>query len=174
MLWCAVFMTWRGLIGGEERHPWPTSSEPRVHSDDPLVAREINPSKCFQCWPQQWHWNNNHIPCRIRWYILSPKDEHRLIDVINLFHSVFKFNFNLLKFIILSFNNSSVYEILYYGVQVGRMGYVPAYGGNGNSRNVSCSKPSLHCRKLYKWLTRSASDAIHMALYKWSTFTFTY
>ena len=55
-------------------------------------------------------------------------------------------------------------------------GYVPAYGGNGNSRNVSCSKPSLHCRKrpwegaLYKWL--SASDAMHMALYKWSTFTF--
>ena len=46
---------------------------------------------------------------------------------------------------------------------------------NGNSRNVSCSKPSLHCRKrpwegaLYKWLTRSASDAMHMALYKWST-----
>ena len=38
------------------------------------------------------------------------------------------------------------------------MGYVPAYGGNGNSRNVLCSKPSLHCRKrpwggaLYKWL----------------------
>ena len=27
------------------------------------------------------------------------------------------------------------------------MGYVPAYGGNGNSRNVSCSKPSQHCRK---------------------------
>ena len=43
-------------------------------------------------------------------------------------------------------------------VQVGRMGYVPAQGGNGNSRNVSCSKPSLHRRKrpwegaLYKWL----------------------
>ena len=59
-------------------------------------------------------------------------------------------------------------------VQVGWMGYVPAYGGNGNSRNVSCSKPSLHCRKrpwegaLYKWL--SAFDAMHMALYKWSTF----
>ena len=38
------------------------------------------------------------------------------------------------------------------------MGYVPAYGGNGNSRKVSCSKPGLHCRKrpwegaLYKWL----------------------
>ena len=32
-------------------------------------------------------------------------------------------------------------------VQVGLMGYVPAYDGNGNSRNVSCSKPSLHCRK---------------------------
>ena len=28
------------------------------------------------------------------------------------------------------------------GVQVGRMGYVPAYGGNGNSRNVSCSNPA--------------------------------
>ena len=59
-----------------------------------------------------------------------------------------------------------------FGVQVGRMGYVPAYGGNGNSRNVSCSKPSLHCRKrpwegaLCKWLTRSASDAMHVALYK--------
>ena len=57
-------------------------------------------------------------------------------------------------------------------VQVGRMGYVPGCGGNGNSRNVSCSKPSLRCRKrpwegaLYKWLTRSASDAMHMALYK--------
>ena len=65
------------------------------------------------------------------------------------------------------------------GVQVGRMGYVPACGGNGNSRNVSCSKPSLHCRKspweeaLYKWLTKSASDAMHMALYKRTTFTFT-
>ena len=52
------------------------------------------------------------------------------------------------------------------------MGYVPAHGGNGNSRNVSRSKPSLHCRKrpwegaLDKWLTRSASDAMHMALYK--------
>ena len=50
----------------------------------------------------------------------------------------------------------------------GRMGYVPAYGGNGNSRNVSCSKPSLHCPRegaLYKWLTkkrprRHACDAI--------------
>ena len=63
-------------------------------------------------------------------------------------------------------------------MQVGRTGCVPAYGGNGNSRNVSCSKPSLHCCKrpwegaLYKWLTRSASDAMHMALYKWNTFTF--
>ena len=25
---------------------------------------------------------------------------------------------------------------------------------------------------LYKWLTKSASDAMHIALYKWSTFTF--
>ena len=63
-------------------------------------------------------------------------------------------------------------------MQLDRMGYVPEFGGNGNSRNVSFSKPSLHCRKrpwegaLYKWLTRSASDAMHMALYKWSTFTF--
>ena len=30
------------------------------------------------------------------------------------------------------------------GVQVGRMGYVPACGRNSNSRNVSCSQPSLH------------------------------
>ena len=56
-------------------------------------------------------------------------------------------------------------------MQLGRMGYVPAYGGNGNSRNVSCSKPSLHCHKrpwegaLYK-IVKSASDARHMALYK--------
>ena len=55
---------------------------------------------------------------------------------------------------------------------VGRMGYVPAYGSNGNSLNVSYSKPSLYCRKrswegaLYKWLTKSASDAMHKALYK--------
>ena len=56
-------------------------------------------------------------------------------------------------------------------VQVGRMGYVPAYGGNGNSRHItSCSKPSLHCRKrpwegaLYKWLTRSASDAVQQKI----------
>ena len=52
------------------------------------------------------------------------------------------------------------------------MGYVPACGGNGNSRNVSCSKLSLHCHKrpwegaLYKWLTRSASDAMHVTLCK--------
>ena len=51
-------------------------------------------------------------------------------------------------------------------------GCLPAYGSNGNSRNVSCSKPSLHCHMrpwegaLCKWLTRSACDAIHMALYK--------
>ena len=51
-------------------------------------------------------------------------------------------------------------------LQVGRMGRVPTYGGNGDSRNVSCSKPSLHCRKrpregaLYKWLTKSAYGAI--------------
>ena len=44
--------------------------------------------------------------------------------------------------------------------------------GNGNSRNVSCSKPSLHCCKrswegvLYKWLTKLASDAMHLALHK--------
>ena len=30
-----------------------------------------------------------------------------------------------------------------FRIQVGRMGCVPACGGNGNSRNVSCSKPSL-------------------------------
>ena len=52
------------------------------------------------------------------------------------------------------------------------MGRGPAYGGNDNSRNVSCSKPSLHCLQLpwegalYKWLTKSAFDALHMALYK--------
>ena len=52
------------------------------------------------------------------------------------------------------------------------MGCIPSYGGNGNGRNVSCSKPSLHCRKrprkgaLHKWLTRSTSDATHVALYK--------
>ena len=63
-------------------------------------------------------------------------------------------------------------------MQVGRMGYVPAHVGNGNSRNVSCSKPSLHCRKrswegaLCDWLTKSASDAMHVALYKWTTITF--
>ena len=57
-------------------------------------------------------------------------------------------------------------------VLVGRIGCLPAYGDNDNSRDVSCSKPSLHCRKLpregalSKWLTRSASDAMHMALYK--------
>ena len=70
-----------------------------------------------------------------------------------------------------TFSNNSQQRCM----QVGRMGCIPAHGGNGNSRNVSCSKPSLHCRKrpwegaLYKWLTRSASDATHMALYKWST-----
>ena len=48
----------------------------------------------------------------------------------------------------------------------------PAYSGNGNSRSVLCSKPSLHCCKrpwegaLYEWLTKSSSDAMHMALYK--------
>ena len=58
------------------------------------------------------------------------------------------------------------------------MGYVHAYAINGNSRNVSRSKPSLHCRKrpwegaLHKWLTKSASDAKHVALYKWTTLTF--
>ena len=54
------------------------------------------------------------------------------------------------------------------------MGYVPAYGDNGNGRNVACSKPTLHCRKRtwegqYKCLTRSASDAKHMVLYEWTT-----
>ena len=57
-------------------------------------------------------------------------------------------------------------------MQVGRMGYVPAYGSNGNSRNVSCLKPSLHCQKrslagaLCNWLIRSPFDAKHFALYK--------
>ena len=43
---------------------------------------------------------------------------------------------------------------------------------------VLCSKPSLHCYKrpwkgaLYKWKTKSASDDMHMALYKWTTFIF--
>ena len=43
------------------------------------------------------------------------------------------------------------------GVQVGRMGCFPAYGRNSNSRNVSCSQPSLHRQgasrvgALYKW-----------------------
>ena len=36
-----------------------------------------------------------------------------------------------------------IHTSIYIGVQVGRMGYVPAYGGNGNSRNVSCSKSDL-------------------------------
>ena len=60
------------------------------------------------------------------------------------------------------------------------MSCIPAYVCNGNSRNVSSSKPSLHCHKrpwegaLYKWLTRSASDAMHKALCKWSTFIYIY
>ena len=64
---------------------------------------------------------------------------------------------------------SSVCPCMIDGVQVGRMGYVPAQDNNGDSRNVSCSKPSLHCRKrpwegaLYKWLTRSTFDAMHVA-----------
>ena len=33
------------------------------------------------------------------------------------------------------------------GVQVGRVGCVPPHVGYGNSRNVSCSKPGLHCHK---------------------------
>ena len=55
-------------------------------------------------------------------------------------------------------------------VQLFEKGYVPAYGGNGNSRNVSCSKPSQHCRKrpwegtLYKWLTKSSSDYAYGAI----------
>ena len=36
------------------------------------------------------------------------------------------------------------------GVQVGRMGYIPACGGTGNSRNVSCSKPSTATSALGK------------------------
>ena len=65
-------------------------------------------------------------------------------------------------------------------LKVGRMGYIPAYNVNGNSRNVSCSKPSLHCHKcpregaLYKWLTKSTSDPMHMALYKWTTNALSY
>ena len=57
-------------------------------------------------------------------------------------------------------------------MQLGQMSCIPAYGGNDNSRNVLCSKTSLHCGKcpwegaLYKWLTRSASDAMHMELCK--------
>ena len=31
-----------------------------------------------------------------------------------------------------------------FRVQVGQMGCVPACGRNSNSRNVSCSQPSLH------------------------------
>ena len=65
-----------------------------------------------------------------------------------------------------------VYEVLIHLLHVGRMGYLPAHGGNDNSRNVSCSKPIQHYHKrlwegaLYKWLTKSASDAVHTALYK--------
>ena len=52
---------------------------------------------------------------------------------------------------------------------------IPACSSNGNSRNVSRSKPSLHCHKrpregaLYKWSTRSTSDAMHVVLnpYLW-------
>ena len=51
----------------------------------------------------------------------------------------------------LSFEHITYYHfqliVLIQRVQVGRMGYIPAYGDNGNSRNVSCSKPSLHCHK---------------------------
>ena len=79
----------------------------------------------------------------------------------------------LVFFVFLYFLFSCIFVAFFREKQFGRIGYVP-YGGNGNSRNVSCSKPSLHCRKrpwegaLYKWLTRSASDAMHMALYKWT------
>ena len=47
------------------------------------------------------------------------------------------------------------------------------HGGNSNNRNVSCSKPSLHCHErpwegaLYKWLTRRLLRL--KALYKWLT-----
>ena len=56
-----------------------------------------------------------------------------------------------------------------FGMQVGRTGCFPACGGNGDSRNAV--KPSLHCHKhhlegaLYKWLTKRASDAMHVVLY---------
>ena len=33
------------------------------------------------------------------------------------------------------------------GTRVGQMDCIPAYGVNGNSSNVSRSKPSLHCHK---------------------------
>ena len=48
-----------------------------------------------------------------------------------------------------------------FSKQVGRTGCVPACGGNTNSRNVSCWKPSLQWHKspwegaLHKWLTRT-------------------
>ena len=51
-------------------------------------------------------------------------------------------------------------------LQVGWIDYVPAYCGNGNSHNVSCSNLSLHCHKhpwewaLYKWLAKNASDKL--------------
>ena len=48
------------------------------------------------------------------------------------------FNFFLRNLSLLAYNVQDV--------QVGRMGHVPAYGGNDNSPNVSCSKPSLHYR----------------------------
>ena len=82
------------------------------------------------------------------------------IKLIKLLHKIIKLLLNVIIIIII------------IGVQVGRMGCVPAHGGNGNSRNVSRSKPSLHCHKrpwegaLYKWLTKSASDAMHKALHK--------
>ena len=44
-----------------------------------------------------------------------------------------------------------------FGVLIGRMGCGSACGGNDNiSRDVSCSKPSLHylARVLFKWLTK--------------------
>ena len=69
----------------------------------------------------------------------------------------------------ITFNPHSMLRFkIIFGRQVGRMGFVPAY--------VSCSKPSLHGQEcpwegaLCKWLSRSASDTMHVALYKWSIF----
>ena len=39
-----------------------------------------------------------------------------------------------------------VFFFIFWGLHVGRMGCVPACGGNSNSRDVSCSQPILHCQ----------------------------